>query len=41
MFWYICIILREIQSSTSLHLQSFYIIEISLKIIKFKYRIFR
>ena len=37
MFRYICIILREFQSCTSLKLRSFYIINISLKIMKLKY----
>jgi len=36
MFQYICIILREFQSCTSLKLLSFCIIKMSLKIIQFK-----
>ena len=37
MFRYICIILGEFQSCTSLKLHAFYIIKILLKIIKLKY----
>jgi hypothetical protein len=37
MFRYICIILREFQSCTSLKLRSFYFIKIWLKITKLKY----
>ena len=36
MFQYTCFILREFQSCASLKLHSFYIINISLKIIKLK-----
>ena len=37
MFQYVCIILTEFQSCTSLKLLSFYVIKISLKIMKLKY----
>ena len=37
MFWYVCFVLKEFQSRTSLKLRSFYIIQISLKIIKLNF----